>query len=88
MLTCGCTGNVTVNGAESGIVEPSSNSGLTYCVHFCINSIGKCISQSLLNHRLESAAFGWKPANDKENNEFQTAENLTRNDSINSSTKV
>lgn len=80
MLTCGCTGNVTVNGAESGIVEPSSNTDLTYCVHFCINSIGKYMSPSLLHHRLESAAFVWKPGKDKENNEFQTAENVTTND--------
>lgn len=69
MLTCGSTSNVTVNGAES------SNTGLTYCLHVCINSIGKYMSPSLLNHRLESTAFGWKPGNDKENNEFQTAEN-------------
>lgn len=42
----GCTGSITVISMENGISNYSSNSGVVYCIHFHINTLGKFISSS------------------------------------------
>lgn len=82
-----CAGSGTDISEKRRIVEPNSNSGLVYCVHFRFTICGRHESVSSVpsywlnwQSRLLSLSLASNQPQ-KENTEFQTVENVTRNDS-------